>query len=187
MDELSVLQMINTTSDSLGFKVVLLGILAAMAFAAILASKFGEWVLPRPRETRVADFLPFSRLDKDGYTIHCKNGSLARVYELRGADTTLLLPEERAALMGMRQQWIQTLAELEITARLITIRERIPLNQYTPHKNELLREVASRWIDALHRIYKNKHYVILSVPERKNAEFIHCRCRAIYKRCVIGR
>ena len=170
MEEVEVLSMITNTADSLSMKVVLLGIFAAMAFAAILASKFGEWVLPRPKETRVADFLPFSRLDEDGYTLHCKNGSLARVYELKGADTTLLLPEERAALMGMRQQWIQTLAELEVTARLITIRERIPLRKYAPHKNELLREIASRWIDALRRIYKNKHYVVLSVPERKNAE-----------------
>lgn len=170
MDEISVLSMISNTADSLSMKVVLLGVFAAMAFAAILASKFGEWVLPRPKETRVADFLPFSRLDEDGYTLHCKNGSLARVYELKGADTTLLLPEERAALMGMRQQWIQTLAELEVTARLITIRERIPLRKFAPHKNELLKEIASRWIDALRRIYKNKHYVVLSVPERKNAE-----------------
>ena len=170
MDETSILSMIINTADSLSMKVVLLGVFAAICFAAILASKFGEWVLPRPRETRVADFLPFSRLDEDGYTIHCKNGSLARVYELKGADTTLLLPEERASLMGMRQQWIQSLSELEVTARLITIRERIPLRQYAPHKNELLKEVASRWIDALRRIYKNKHYVVLSVPERKNAE-----------------
>ena len=170
MDEISVLSMITNTADSLSMKVVLLGVFAAMAFAAILASKFGEWILPRPKETRVADFLPFSRLDEDGYTLHCKNGSLARVYELKGADTTLLLPEERAALMGMRQQWIQTLAELEVTARLITLRERIPLRKFTPHKNELLKEIASRWIDALRRIYKNKHYVVLSVPERKNAD-----------------
>ena len=170
MEEVEVLSMITNTADSLSMKVVLLGVFAAMAFAAILASKFGEWVLPRPKETRVADFLPFSRLDEDGYTLHCKNGSLARVYELKGADTTLLLPEERAALMGMRQQWIQTLAELEVTARLITIRERIPLRKYAPHKNELLKEISSRWIDALRRIYKNKHYVVLSVPERKNSE-----------------
>ena len=168
--ETSTIEMIVNTADSMSMKVVLLGVFAAMAFAAILASKFGEWVLPRPKETRVADFLPFSRLDDDGATLHCKNGSLARVYELRGADTTLLLPEERNALNGMRQQWIETLSELEVTARLITIRERIPLRQYTPHKNELLREIADRWISALRRIYKNKHYVILSVPERKNSE-----------------
>ncbi len=169
MEEISVLSMIVNTADSLSTKVVLMGIIASMAFAALLATKFGEWVLPKPKETRVADFLPFARLDEDGATLHCKNGSLARVFELSGTDTTLILPEEREALMNMRKQWIDSLSELEVTARLITLRERIPLKQYTPHKNELLREIAERWIKNLRRIYKNKHYIVLSVPERKNA------------------
>ena len=170
MIETNVLDMVVNTADSLSMWVVIFGVLAAVFFMAILATKFGEWVLPRPRETRVADFLPFSRLDEDGYTIHCKNGSLARVFELRGADTTLLLPEERQALMAMRKQWIDSLSELEVTARLITVRERISLQEYEPHKNELLREIAARWTRNLRRIYKNKHYLVLSVPERKNGE-----------------
>ncbi|MGN1091814.1 MAG: hypothetical protein ACI4RJ_04940 [Alphaproteobacteria bacterium] len=170
MEETSVLAMIQNTSASLSMWIVWFGILTAIAFAAILATKIGEWILPSPKETRVADFLPFSRLDEDGATIHCKDGSLARVYSVSGADTTLILPEERRALMGMRKQWIDTLSELEITARLITIRERIPLKQFAPHKNEMLREIASLWMKNLHRIYKNNHYIVLSVPERPNAE-----------------
>ena len=170
MEEVNISAMIVNTANSTSMWLVITGILAAVFFMAALASKFGEWILPRPRETRVADFLPFSRLDKDGYTIHCKNGSLARVYELKGADTTLLLPEERQALMESRKQWIDSLAELEITARLITVRERISLKEYAPHKNEMLREIAARWTRNLRRIYKNRHYIILSVPERKNAE-----------------
>ena len=62
------------------------------------------------------------------------------------------------------------MSELEITTRLITIRERISLKEYEPHKDEMLREIAARWARNLRRIYKNKHYVVLSVPERKNAE-----------------
>lgn len=170
MEEVNILAMIVNTASSISMWLVVTGVLAAIFFTAALASKFGEWVLPRPKETRVADFLPFSRLDKDGYTIHCKNGSLARVFELKGADTTLLLPEERQALMESRKQWIDSLAELEITARLITVRERISLKEYTPHKDEMLREIAARWIRNLRRIYKNRHYIVLSVPERKNAE-----------------
>ena len=169
MDETSVLAMIQNTSTSLSMWIVWLGILTALAFAAVLFTKVGEFLLPSPKETRVADFLPFSRLDEDGATIHCKDGSLARVYSVTGADTTLILPEERKALMGMRKQWIDTLAELEITARLITIRERIPLKKFAPHKNEMLREIADRWSKNLHRIYKNRHYIVLSVLDRQNA------------------
>lgn len=170
MDEASVLSMIVNTATATSTTVVLIGIIAAISFAAIWATKFGEWVLPRPRETRVSDFLPFSRLEEDGATIRCKNGSLVKVFEIKGADTTLLLPEERNALMEMRKRWIDSMAELEITSRLITIRERIPLSEAQTHKDPLLQRIASTWIQNLNRIYKNKHYVILSVNDRKNAE-----------------
>ena len=55
-----------------------IGITAAAAFACLFASKLGDMVLPRPKETRVADFLPFDRLLPDGMTIKCKDGSLCR-------------------------------------------------------------------------------------------------------------
>ncbi len=170
MDEASVLSMIVNTATATSTTVVLIGIIAAISFAAILATKFGEWVLPRPRETRVSDFLPFSRLEEDGATIRCKNGSIVKVFEIKGADTTLLLPEERNALMEMRKRWIDSMAELEITSRLITIREKIPLSEAETHKDPLLQRIASTWIKNLNRIYKNKHYVVLSVNDRKNAE-----------------
>ena len=170
MDEASVLSMIVNTATATSTTVVLIGIISAISFAAILATKFGEWVLPRPRETRVSDFLPFSRLEEDGATIRCKNGSTVKVFEIKGADTTLLLTEERNALMEMRKRWIDSMAELEITSRLITIREKIPLSEAETHKDPLLQRIASTWIQNLNRIYKNKHYIILSVNDRKNAE-----------------
>lgn len=170
MDETSVLSMIVNTASATSTTVVLFGIIAAIAFAAILATKFGEWVLPRPKETRVADFLPFSRLADDKATIYCKDGSLARVFEIKGADTTLILPEERNALMEMRKRWIDSMAELEVVSRLITIRERIPLSENDTHKDPLLKRVSQTWLQNLNRIYKNKHYAILSVNDRKNAE-----------------
>lgn len=170
MDEASVLSMIVNTATATSTTVVLIGIISAISFAAILATKFGEWVLPRPRETRVSDFLPFSRLEEDGATIRCKNGSIVKVFEIKGADTTLLLTEERNALMEMRKRWIDSMAELEITSRLITIREKIPLSEAETHKDPLLQRIASTWIQNLNRIYKNKHYIILSVNDRKNAE-----------------
>ena len=66
MDETSILSMLVNTAESTGTWIVIIGLIAAVAFAALLATKFGEWILPQPQETRVADFLPFSRLGDDG-------------------------------------------------------------------------------------------------------------------------
>ncbi len=159
----------QTATDKSTFLMVVC-IVACLLIAATFVSKLGDRILPRPLETRVADFLPFSRLDEDGATIHLRNNSLARVIEVEGADTTLVLPEERAAFAGARKQWIDSLAELEIVARVITIRERVPLSEKEAFKNEpLLRAISARWLDSLHRIFRNRHYIVLSVNDRKNA------------------
>ena len=49
--------------------VAVFGILSAAAIAITMVSKIGTWVLPQPRESRVADFLPFDRLLSDGTTL----------------------------------------------------------------------------------------------------------------------
>ena len=36
-----------------------IGIISVAAFAVLLATKFGNWILPSPRESRVSDFLQF--------------------------------------------------------------------------------------------------------------------------------
>ena len=58
--------------------VAVIGIISAAAFGVLLATRFGNWILPQPRESRVSDFLPFARLMEDGVTIRCSNGSYAR-------------------------------------------------------------------------------------------------------------
>jgi type IV secretion system protein VirB4 len=169
MNTFSLIDMLVQTVSSSEVIVAFLGVIAAIAFASLFITKIGEYILPKPQETRVADFLPFSYLDTDGATIHCKNGTLARVFELHGMDITLLLPEERESLMEAKKRWIDSMAELEVTSRVITIRERVPLKEVHPHSNPLLHSISERWIVNLKRIYRNKHYAVISVNDRKSA------------------
>ncbi|MBO7097183.1 MAG: hypothetical protein J6W11_00910, partial [Alphaproteobacteria bacterium] len=62
----------------------IIGMVSAAAFAVLLATRFGGFVLPSPRESRVSDFLPFASLMDDGITIRCTNGSFARVFRITG-------------------------------------------------------------------------------------------------------
>ncbi len=169
MNEYSVVDMIVNTASSPSLTVVVFGILSACCFAALFATKVGQFLLPKPTETRVIDFLPFARLDDDGATIYCKNGSISRVYELTGTDTVLILPEERDALMEMRKRWVDSLSEVDVYCRIFTARQFMSLTQQETHKNEVLRQVSEAWIENLDRVYHNKHYVVLTVNDRKNA------------------
>ena len=127
------------------------GILSALLLIFVFVSKLGEWILPKPKETRLANFLPFDHLDEDGATIHLHTGGLARVYEVKGADTTLLLPEDRISLMESRKRWIDSMAELEVVSRIITIREKVVLEEKDAFQdNKLLKAVSEKWMESLH-------------------------------------
>ncbi|MGN0919386.1 MAG: hypothetical protein ACI4OR_01305 [Alphaproteobacteria bacterium] len=166
----NVTDFILQTAGSTPTILATIGILSAVLLTFVFVTKLGEWVLPKPKETRLADFLPFDRLDEDGATIHLHTGGMARVYEVKGVDTTLLLPEDRIALMDARKRWIDSMAELEVTSRLITIREKVALSETEAFQdNKLLKAVSEKWMESLHRIFKNRHYIIISVNDRKDA------------------
>ncbi|MBR1945705.1 MAG: hypothetical protein IJ846_05400, partial [Alphaproteobacteria bacterium] len=148
--------------------VSILGIVAAAAFAGLLATKLGEVILPRPQETQVSDFLPFERLKEDGTTIECHDGSLVRVFAVKGADVAMIQPELRMNMLDARKSFIDSMAELNVTVRVLTIREMVPMGEEVRHENPILRAIAEQWLDNLSRVFRNKHYIILSIKERKN-------------------
>lgn len=161
---------IITTASAPSMVVVIFGVLAALFLIFVFISKLGELVLPKPVETRLANFLPFDYLDEDGATIHLHNGGLARVFEVKGADTTLVLPEDREVLMETRKRWIDSMVELQVIARVVTLREKVELKEPEAYKdNKLLKGVAELWMENLNRIFNNKHYIILSINDRKDA------------------
>lgn len=150
--------------------VAIIGFISAAAFAVLLSSKFGSWVLPQPRESRVSDFLPFAELMSDGMTIRCTNGSYARVFRITGLDLGSATPEKVYSMMEARKSWIDNLSELQIVCRVITDRERTALdNEQGNFNNEILEKVSEVWMSNMSRVYSNKHYIILSVVDRKDA------------------
>ena len=150
--------------------VAIIGFISAAAFAVLLSTKFGSWVLPQPRESRVSDFLPFAKLLEDGMTIRCTNGSYARVFRITGMDLSSATPEKVYSMMEARKSWIDNLSELQIVCRVITLRERSEMeDEQGDFQNELLEKVSKVWAENMSRIYTNRHYVILSVIDRKDA------------------
>lgn len=169
--DIGVTEMLVHGATSFSTIVAIMGVVGAMMIISVFVTKLGDIILPRPKETRVSDFLPFSKLDEDGATIHLRNGALARVFEVKGADTTLLTRQERFALANARKQWIDAMAQLEVVARVITIRERVSLKDMGSHRDsKLLKAISDKWMESLHRVFRNKHYIILSINDRKTAK-----------------
>ena len=168
--DVNIVDFILSSATSTSTILAVLGLIAAILLSFAAVTKIGEVILPKPKETRLSDFLPFEKVDADGATLHLRNGSLARVFEIKGVDSTLLPPEDRAALTSARKRWIDAMAELEIVVRMITVRDKVNLEIMDSFEdNKLLHEIDRLWMDSMHRVFKNHHYVILSVNDRKEA------------------
>jgi type IV secretory pathway VirB4 component len=69
-----------------------------------------------------------------------------------------------------RKAWIDSMSDLQITARAITLRERVPADVIeNTFDNKILEKVAYTWQSTLNRVYSNSHYIIISVPDRPDA------------------
>ena len=149
--------------------VAAIGFISAAAFAGFWATKFGHLVLPQPRESRVSDFLPFNKLLSDGITIKCYNGSLARVFKVTGIDLSFVTDEKVISMHEARKAWIDGMSDMQIDCRIITLREKIPLDENeSDFGNPLLETISNVWESNLDRVYSNSHYIVLSVPDRQD-------------------
>jgi len=150
--------------------VTILGFISAAAFAGLWITKIGRAVLPQPNESRVSDFLPFNKLMSDGMTIRCYNGSFCRVFQVEGMDLAFATEEKIISMAEARKAWIDSMSDLQITARVLTLRERIPADVIeNTFDNQILEKVAYTWQSTLNRVYTNSHYIIVSVPDRPDA------------------
>ncbi len=156
--------------SSLEVFVAITGIIAAAAFIGFWTTKLGRMILPQPYESRVADFLPFNKLMSDGITIRCYNKAFARVFKVEGRDLSFVTEEMDAAMMEARKSWIDGMSDLQVVCRVITLRERIELEQNENHfNNDLLEQISATWDNNLDRVYTNNHYIVISVPDRPDA------------------
>ena len=150
--------------------VAVIGFISAAAFAGLWVTKLGRSILPQPSESKVADFLPFNKLLPDGMTIRCYNGSFARVFKIEGLDLTFATEEKSISMLEARKSWIDNMSDLQITSRVITLRDRIPPDEIIgTFDNKWLEKVAYTWQSTLNRVYSNSHYIVLSVPDRPDA------------------
>lgn len=150
--------------------VAVIGFISAAAFACLWVTKLGHSILPQPSESKVADFLPFNKLMSDGMTIRCYNGSFARVFKIEGLDLAFATEEKNVSMLEARKSWIDNMSDLQVTCRVITLRERIPPDEIVgTFDNPLLEQVAYTWQSTLNRVYSNSHYIIISIPDRPDA------------------
>jgi len=132
------------------------------AFTALSVPAVARWVLPPPRDTRLADHLPFDRLLGDGSTLTCRDGTLVRCLVVEGRDITFLSVAERDGLFRLRKNWLDAMAEAGITIRSMLIRERGMDGREESFDQPLLGQMAHNWNASFSASFRHRQILVLS-------------------------
>ncbi len=137
---------------------------AAAGAAAVVVPRIAERIMPTPKETHLADFLPFGELMADGRTIVCRDGSLSRIISIGGVDQSFLRDGEARALYNARKALIDSIGETGATLRIFTMREPVDVQVPLEHKNETARLIARRWNQNFGRTFVTRTVLMITVP-----------------------
>ncbi len=155
-----------------------LGLLAtSLATALALSPAVRRLVLPPPRESELKDVLQFDAVLADGRTIRTKDGQSVQTVALRGIDYGSRTEAERRALFVKRHGWLMKVCDLGASIKLLTLRDRVPVDYPAKHEHWALQEIHGRWMRSFESVYVNQHYIVVGVPgdrapEKRLAEIV---------------
>lgn len=142
----------------------LAGVIAGMtAFTSLTVPAVARAVLPPPKDTRLADHLPFERLLPDNRTLVCRDGTLIQCLAVEGRDGMFLSTPEREALFRLRKNWLDALAEMGVSVRVVLIREKVDVTRTDEFDLPLLKELARSWNRSFQSSFLNRQTIVLSV------------------------
>jgi type IV secretion system protein VirB4 len=143
----------------------ILGLASAAGIGLVLAPRIAQKILPQPKETRLAEYLPFDAILPDGRTVTCRDGTHCRFVAIRGIDQAFLNPSEEGALYLARKKMIDAFAETGVTLRIFTFRDSFRVRLDGDYPNKYAQEVAERWNANFKRAFQTRTVLIISTKE----------------------
>ena len=151
----------------------LLAGLVAAAGTAALVPVVTRNILPKPRETHLADFLPFEAIDRDGRTVLMKDGSFTRYYLIGGLDQSFMDTEQALWTARKRMTFLDSLAEINVVSRIFTLRRKMPVVSAESYPNQVAGDIAKKWNSQFKEAYRTINIIALSgksTPKLDEAE-----------------
>ncbi len=148
-------------STTVAVGAILTGI-AAAAGTAFLIPAVTRRILPSPKETHLSDFLPFEALQQDGRTVLLKNGQYGRYFLIGGIDQTFMNHDQNMAVARHRKTFLDGLAEINVTARVFTIRRPLEVAKDDGFPNQTAKDVAAGWNKQFEKSFRTINVIGLS-------------------------
>lgn len=123
-----------------------------------------SWWLPKKHLNFFEDLLPFYSLQDDGKTVQCKDGTIFRLLRIQTIDYSIFTADKITVVERNRQKWLDNLAEHNASFRIFCLRNREIVDLDGDYPDDMLRKIHDTWMHNFKRVYKNQHFLMISVP-----------------------
>ena len=167
-------------TDSMILTLVIISMAVVFVFLVLLAyiPALTKKIFPNFGYTKYSDYLPFNTVYSDN-SISINDGSLVRVYKIKGMQTSMMNNENREKMLDLRAQLFNQIQDPDVYLRFFTIRDFIDQKTDYEFDQPTLQKIYDKWNNQGLKIYSNNYYVVISVHGQDNREKLNQYCNYI--------
>ena len=168
----------NTVSMTL--TLVIIAMSAVLVFLVLLAyiPTIVKKVFPKFGYVKYSDYLPFNTVYSDD-SLSTDDGSLVRVYKIKGMQTSMMDDKNREKMLDLRAQLFNQIQDPDVCLRFFTVRDFIDQKTDYEFDQPTLQKIYDKWNNQGLKIYSNDYYVVISVHGQNNREKLNRCCNYI--------
>ena len=165
----------NTNSMSLNLTIVVLFIMLGFILLLIYIPVLTKKILPKFGYVKYSDYLPFDKVYEDN-SLSMTDGSLVRVYKIKGIQTSMMDNKNREKLLDLRAQLFNQIQDPNVYMRFFTVRDFVEEKTNYEFDQVVLQKIYDKWNNQGLKIYNNSYYLVISVKGQNNRDKLNQYC-----------
>lgn len=168
----------NNDSMILTLTIIAMSVLLVFIVLLIYIPTIIKKIFPNFGYAKYSDYLPFDNVFSD-HSLSIKDGSLVRVYKIRGIQTNIMDNENLEKMLDLRTQLFNRIQDPDVYLRFFTIRDFVDEKTDYEFNQPVLQKIYDKWNNQGLKIYNNSYYVVISVHGQNNREKLNQYCNYI--------
>ncbi len=143
---------------------VILILAAVIVFIGLLiyVPALSRKILPVFGYARYSQYLPFKNVYNDD-TLELEDGTLVRVYTVKGIQTSLLDAQNREKFLDLKTQLFNQIRDPNVVMRFFMVRDAAADTSKYEFDQATLQAIYNKWQSQGMKIFLNNYYIVLSV------------------------
>ncbi len=165
----------SINSMTLNLVIVAMFVILVFVILLIYIPVLTKKILPSFGYTKYSDYLPFDKVYSDN-SLSMTDGSLVRVYKIKGIQTSMMDEKNREKLLDLRAQLFNQIQDPSVCLRFFTIRDKADEKTNYEFDQPVLQKIYDKWNNQGLKIYDNNYYLVISVSGQNNREKLNQYC-----------